>query len=134
MQADTLISTRIVRLQGGGLRFLDTLDARVVTRPFHGPAVGQQWRLTDLGGGVCTIQQMGSDRYLTAAVGSWAVTATACADSTAERWRVDDLGGGFATVSHVGSERFLEALVDGPFSVVLRPAGSSEQTWRIGGR
>jgi hypothetical protein len=42
---------QIVRLQGGGLRFLDAheitdLDYNAVTRPFQGFDTTQQWRLT----------------------------------------------------------------------------------------
>ena len=55
-------NTRIVRLQGGGLRFLDAheipqKDFQVVTRPFQGFDTTQHWRINDVVGG-STIQQV----------------------------------------------------------------------------
>ena len=46
-------ASQIVRLQGGGLRFLDAheipqKDFQVVTRPFQGFDTTQHWRITDL--------------------------------------------------------------------------------------
>src|SRR5262245_22007929 len=70
--ADTaLAGTQIVRLQGGGLRFLDAheiseKDFQVVTRPFQGFDTTQQWRMTDVGNGLKTIQQVSSGRFLDA--------------------------------------------------------------------
>ena len=62
--------SRIVRLQGGGLRFLDAheipqKDFQVVTRPFQGFDTTQHWRITDWGNG-STIQQVSSGRFLDA--------------------------------------------------------------------
>lgn len=63
-------NTRIIRLQGGGLRFLDAheipqKDFQVVTRPFQGFDTTQHWRITDTGNG-STIQQVSSGRFLDA--------------------------------------------------------------------
>src|SRR4029453_9805604 len=63
--------TQIVRLQGGGIRFLDApqkteKDFQVRSRPFQGFDTPQQWRINDLGGGVSTIQQVSSGRFLDA--------------------------------------------------------------------
>jgi hypothetical protein len=136
----TQANTRVVRLQGGGLRFLDVHDAargdvKVVTRPFHGFDATQYWRLIDLGGGECCIQHASSGRFLdayeVAARDFRAITRPRRGNDT-QRWRLEDLGGGFVTVQQVSSGRFLEAVVDGDFGVVTRPAGDNEQTWRIG--
>ena len=63
-------SPLIVRLQGGGLRFLDAheipqLDFNVVTRPFQNNNT-QHWKLTNVGGKVHTIQQVSNGRFLDA--------------------------------------------------------------------
>ena len=63
-------SSRIVRLQGGGLRFLDAheipqLDFNVVTRPFQNNNT-QHWGLANVGGNVFTIQQISNGRFLDA--------------------------------------------------------------------
>jgi hypothetical protein len=121
----------IVRLQGGGLRFLDAHESHVITRPLRDVDRGQHWEVTDLGDGVSTIQQVSSGRFL-AVHGNQRVVTRARRDSASQRWRIEDFGGGFATIEHVGSGRFLEATVEGDFTVVMRPAGDSEQTWRIG--
>jgi hypothetical protein len=131
------MSTPIVRLQGGGLRFLDAQhgDALVVTRPCKGVDATQHWRLIDLGDGVSTIQQVSSGRYLDARGAEDTdvrVVTRVRRNSDTQRWRICDFGGGFATIQQVSSGRFLEATIEGDFDVVMRPAGSNEQTWRIG--
>ncbi len=131
---------QIVRLQGGGLRFLDAheiqdLDYNVVTRTFQGFDTTQQWRMNDLGGGVKTIQQVSSGRFLDAheiAELDFRVVTRPQQDNDTQRWRVQDFGGGFITIQHLSSGRFLEATLDGDFQVVTRPQGSDQQTWRLG--
>ena len=136
--ASTQVHTRILRLQGGGLRFLDSAESphegfRVVNRPFDRQGT-QHWRVSDLGGDVSTIQQVSSGRFLDAhEVSDFCVVTRPGRDSDTQRWRIQDFGGGFISIQQVSSERFLEATVDGDFTVVTRPAGNSEQTWRIGG-
>ena len=132
--------SRIVRLQGGGLRFLDAheipqKDFQVVSRPFQGFDATQQWRINDLGGGVSTIQQVSSGRFLDAheiADLDFRVVTRPQQNNDTQRWRVQNFGGGFVTIQQVSSGRFLEATLDGDFNVVTRPPGSNQQTWRIG--
>ncbi len=129
--AITRVSTRVVRLQGGGLRFLDADESRVVTRPLQRFDATQQWRVLYLGGDVVNIQQVSSGRYLSAGL-EFAVVTRLRGNSDRQRWRLQDLGGGFLTIQQVSSGRFLEATVHGDFAVVTRPQGDSEQVWRIG--
>jgi ricin-type beta-trefoil lectin protein len=133
-------ASQIVRLQGGGLRFLDAheipqKDFQVVTRPFQGFDTTQHWRITDLGGGIKTIQQVSSGRFLDAheipELGFRVVTRPQ-QDNNTQQWRVQEFGGGFVTIQQVSSGRFLEATLDGDFNVVTRPFGSDQQTWRVG--
>jgi hypothetical protein len=138
--AGTQADTRIIRLQGGGLRFLDAhemreKDFRVITREFQSFDATQHWRVTDLGGGVSTIQQVSSGRFLDAhevtELDFRVVTRSRQGNGT-QRWLIEDFGGGFATIEQVSTGRFLEATVHGDFTVVTRPAGNTEQIWRIG--
>lgn len=131
--------TRIVRLQGGGLRFLDAheaahLDFQVVTRPFQGSDSTQHWRVIHHGDGVSTIQQVSSGRFLHAhqvSAMDFRVVTRPRQDIDSQHWRLEDFGGGFLTIQQVRSGRFLEATVDGDFTVVTRPSGDTEQAWRI---
>ena len=134
-------SSRIVRLQGGGLRFLDAheipqLDHNVVTRSFQNNNT-QHWRLTNLGGNVHTIQQVSNGRFLDAheisSLSFRVVTRTQQHNDTSQRWILLDFGGNFFTIQQVSSGRFLEATLDGDFQVVTRPGpGNDQQTWRVG--
>ena len=133
-------SSRIVRLQGGGLRFLDAheipqLDFNVVTRSYQNNNT-QHWRLTKVGGNVHTIVQVSSGRFLDAheiASLNFRVVTRPQQNNDTQRWRLFDFGGGFFTIQQVSSGRFLEATLDGDFQVVTRPAsGSDQQTWRRG--
>jgi Ricin-type beta-trefoil lectin domain-like len=134
------VATRIVRLQGGGLRFLDAHesaanDFQVVTRAFQGFDTTQHWRVTDLGDDVSTIQQISSGRFLDAhetGEPDFGVVARPQQDNDTQLWRIQDFGGGFISIQQVSSGRFLEATLAGDFRVVTRPVVSSEQTWRIG--
>ncbi|OBB03670.1 hypothetical protein A5662_11730 [Mycobacteriaceae bacterium 1482268.1] len=131
--ADTQAHTRIVRLQGGGLRFLDAVpekDFQVVTRPLRGIDSSQHWRIVDLGGGLCVVQQLSSGRCLD--TNGIRVVARQQREDDSQRWRLTDFGGGFITLEQLSSGRFLEGGVDGDFHVTTRPAGDSEQTWRLG--
>ena len=133
-------ATRIVRLQGGGIRFLDAheipqKDFQVVTRSFQGFDTTQHWRINDLGGGVSTIQQVSSGRFLDAheiPELDFRVVTRPQQDNDTQLWRIQDFGGGFVTIQQVSSGRFLEATLDGDFNVVTRPQGSDQQTWRVG--
>ena len=133
-------STRVVRLQGGGLRFLDVQQMpdehfQVVTRPNHELDNTQQWRIIDLGRGVSAIQQISSGRFLEAHEAEeldFRVVTRPRRSIDSQRWRIQDLGGGFLAIEQLSSGRFIEATVDGDFIVVTRPSGNSEQTWRIG--
>jgi hypothetical protein len=135
------VATRIVRLQGGGLRFLDAHetaheDFQVMTRAYQGVDSTQHWRVTDLGFGVCTIRQVSSGRFLDAhgvSARDFRVVTRPRQESDSQSWRIEDFGGGFISIQQVSSGRFLEATVGGDFLVVARPAVSNEQTWRIGG-
>jgi Ricin-type beta-trefoil lectin domain-like len=132
--------SQTVRLQGGGIRFLDAheipdLDFNVVTRPFQSFDTTQHWRMNDLGGGINTIQQVSSGRFLDAheiAELDFRVVTRPQQDNDTQRWRVQNFGGGFVTIQHVSSGRFLEATLDGDFQVVSRPQGSQQQEWRLG--
>jgi hypothetical protein len=139
-QADTAAGSQIVRLQGGGLRFLDAheisqKDFQVVTRPFQGFDTTQEWRMTDVGGGMKTIQQVSSGRFLDAHeipdLGFRVVTRPQ-QDNDTQHWRVQDFGGGFVTIQQVSSGRFLEATLDGDFNVVTGTPANDQQTWRVG--
>jgi len=135
------VSSRIVRLQGGGLRFLDAheidqLDHNVVTRSFQNNNT-QHWRLTNLGGNVHTIQQVSNNRFLDAhEISSFSfrvVTRKEQRFDNSQRWILLDFGGNFFTIQQVSSGRFLEATLDGDFQVVTRAAADSNQTiWRLG--
>ena len=139
-ESEVAVATRVVRLQGGGLRFLDVDgtadgDFRVVTRVHQGFDSTQQWRVTDLGSGMCTIQQVSSGRFLDAPeVGArnFRVVTRPQQKRGTQIWRIEDFGGGFISIQQISSGRFLEATLGGDFSVVARPAVSNEQTWRIG--
>ena len=131
---------QIVRLRGGGLRFLDAheipqRDFNVVTRPLQSNNT-QHWRLTKVGGNVHTIVQVSSGRFLDAheiASLNFRVVTRPQQNNDTQRWRLFDFGGGFFTIQQVSSGRFLEATLDGDFQVVTRPAsGSDQQTWRRG--
>ncbi len=134
------VAARIVRLQGGGLRFLDVdetshNDVQVVTRPLQGLDTTQHWRVADAGGGLSTIQQVSSGRFLDAHETQeldFRVVTRPQQDNDTQRWRIQDFGGGFVTIQQVSSERFLEATVTGDFKVVTRLEPSGEQTWRVG--
>jgi Ricin-type beta-trefoil lectin domain-like len=140
MPATAQADTQIVRLQGGGLRFLDAheiqeKDFQVVTRPFQGFDTTQQWRINDLGGGVSTIQQVSSGRFLDAheiPELDFRVVTRPQQDNDTQRWRIQQFGGGFVTIQQVSSGQFLEATLDGDFNVVNRQQGSDQQTWRVG--
>ena len=129
----------IVRLQGGGIRFLDAheiseRDFNVVTRAFQNNNT-QHWRMTNVGGNVHTIQQVSSGRFLDAheiASLNFRVVTRPQQDNNTQQWRLFDFGGGFFTIQQVSSGRFLEATFDGDFQVVTRPSGSDQQTWRVG--
>jgi hypothetical protein len=135
------VATGIVRLQGGGLRFLDAdgtahEDFQVVTRVYQGLDSTQDWRVTDLGSGVCTIQHVSSGRFLDAhKVGArdFRVVTRPRQERDTQSWLIEDFGGGFISIQQVSSGRFLEATLGGDFSVVARATVSNEQTWRIGG-
>ena len=129
----------IVRLQGGGIRFLDAheiseRDFNVVTRVFQNNNT-QHWRVNNVGGNVHTIQQVSSGRFLDAheiASLDFRVVTRPQQDNNTQQWRLFDFGGGFFTIQQVSSGRFLEATLDGDFQVVTRPSGSDQQTWRVG--
>jgi hypothetical protein len=134
------VSQQIVRLQGGGLRFLDAheipqRDFNVVTRPFQGNNT-QHWRLTDVGGNVRTIQQVSSGRFLDAheiASLDFRVVTRPQQNNDTQRWRLEGFGGGFFTIQQVSSGRFLEATLDGDFQVVTRPdIATNQAVWRLG--
>jgi hypothetical protein len=114
-------SSRIVRLQGGGLRFLDAheipqLDFNVVTRPFQNNNT-QHWRLTNVGGNVHTIQQVSNGRFLDAheiSSLSFRVVTRTQQNNDTQRWILLDFGGNFFTIQQVSSGRFLEATLYQP--------------------
>ena len=132
-------STRIVRLQGGGLRFLDAheipqLDFNVVTRPFQNNNT-QQWLLTNVGGIVYTIQQVSNGRFLDAHEISslkFRVVTRPQQNNDTQHWRLLDFGGSFFQIQQVSNGRFLEAILDGDFQVVTGPAGNNQTIWRQG--
>jgi hypothetical protein len=130
---------RIVRLQGGGLRFLDAheipqLDFNVVTRPFQNNNT-QHWGLANVGGNVFTIQQISNGRFLDAheiASLDFRVVTRPQQNNDTQRWRLLDFGGGFFQIQQVSSGRFLAATLDGDFQVVTGPADNDLTTWRQG--
>jgi hypothetical protein len=132
-------SVRIVRLQGGGLRFLDAheipqRDFNVVARPFQNNNT-QHWRLTNVGGNVHTIQQVSNGRFLDAHEISslkFRVVTRPQQNNDTQRWRLLDFGGGFFQIQQVSSGRFLEATLDGDFQVVTGPADNNQTIWRQG--
>ena len=130
---------RIVRLQGGGLRFLDAheipqLDFNVVTRPFQNNNT-QHWRLTKVGGNVHTIQQVSNSRFLDAheiPSLNFRVVTRPQQNNDTQLWRIMDFGGGFCEIQQVSSGRFLKATVDPGLQVVTGPIGNDDTTWRKG--
>ena len=133
-------SSRIVRLQGGGLRFLDAheipqLDFNVVTRSFQNNNT-QHWRLTNVGGNVHTIQQVSNGRFLDAheiSSLSFRVVTRTQQNNDTQRWRLLDFGGGFFQIQQVSNGRFLEATLNEDFQVVTRATADTDQvTWRQG--
>ena len=87
-------NTRIIRLQGGGLRFLDAheipqKDFQVVTRPFQGFDTTQHWRITDTGNG-STIQQVSSRRFLEAILDGDFEVVTRPLGSSEQTWRIGE--------------------------------------------
>jgi hypothetical protein len=132
-------SPQIVRLQGGGLRFLDAheipqLDFNVVTRPFQNNNT-QHWRLTNVGGNDHTIQQVSNGRFLDAHEISslnFRVVTRPQQNNNTQRWRLLGFGGGFFQIQQVSSGRFLKATLDGDFQVVTGPTDNDQTTWRLG--
>lgn len=93
MPAGTQVRTRVLRLQGGGLRFLDSQEMpdesfQVVTRPFDTRATTQHWRVIELGGDVSTIQQVSSGRFLEATVDGDFTVVTRPAGNSEQTWRI----------------------------------------------
>ena len=117
-------SARIVRLQGGGLRFLDAheipqRDFNVVARPFQNNNT-QHWRLTKVGGNIHTIQQVSNGRFLDAHEISslhFRVVTRPQQNNDTQRWRLLDFGGGFFQIQQVSN--------DGS----LRPPGTGTFRW-----
>jgi hypothetical protein len=133
-------SPSTVRLQGGGLRFLDAheipqLDYNVVTRSFQNNNT-QHWRLVNLGGNVYMIQQVSNGNFLDAheipSLNFRVVTRWEFQNNDTQRWRLLDFGGGFFQIQQVSSGRFLAATLDGDFQVVTGPADNDLTTWRLG--
>ena len=91
-KSEEAVATRIVRLQGGGLRFLDAhetaeTDFQVVTRP-HQDNDNQLWRIEDFGGGFVSIQQVSTGRFLEATLGGDFAVVTRPAICTEQTWRI----------------------------------------------
>jgi Ricin-type beta-trefoil lectin domain-like len=132
-------SPQNVRLQGGGLRFLDAheisqLDFNVVTRTFQNNNT-QHWKLTNVGGNVHTIQQVSNGRFLDAHEISslhFRVVTRPKQNNDTQRWRLFGFGGGFFQIQQVSSGRFLKATLDGDFQVVTGPVDNDQTTWRLG--
>jgi hypothetical protein len=139
VEKNVAASPRIVRLQGGGLRFLDAheipqLDFNVVTRQFQNNNT-QQWLLTNVGGIVYTIQQVSNGRFLDAheiPSLNFRVVTRPQQNNDTQRWRLFDFGGGFFEIQQVSSGRFLKATLVGDFQVVTGPVGNDDTTWRQG--
>jgi hypothetical protein len=138
-QKSVAANPRKVRLQGGGLRFLDAWDIpqrdfNVVTREFQNNNT-QRWWLTNVGGNVHTIQQVSSGRFLDAheisSLNFRVVTRPLQCNDT-QRWRLLDFGGGFFQIQQVSNGRFLEATLDGDFQVVTGSAANDQAVWRLG--
>jgi hypothetical protein len=138
-EKSSAVFSRIVRLQGGGLRFLDAheipqLDFNVVTRPLQNNNT-QHWLLTNVGGIVYTIQQVSNCRFLDAheiASLNFRVVTRPFQNNDTQRWRLLDFGGGFFEIQQVSSGRFLAATLDGDFQVVTGPPDNDLTTWRQG--
>jgi hypothetical protein len=95
MTITVLAATQIIRLQGGGLRFLDAheisqKDFQVVTRPFQSLDTTQQWRFTDRGDGLSTIQQVSSGRFLEATLDGDFKVVTEPVGNSEQTWRIGD--------------------------------------------
>jgi hypothetical protein len=96
---------RIVRLQGGGLRFLDAheipqLDFNGVTRPFQNNNT-QHWMLTNVGGNIHTIQQVSTADFSTRTKSQASISAWSRA-----RNRTTTPSAGVSSTSAVASSRF----------------------------
>jgi hypothetical protein len=135
-------ASRIVTMvQRDSVRFLDaheiqSLDFNVVTRPFQNNNT-QRWILTDMGGGLFTIQQLSTGRFLDAheiADLDFRVVTRPRQDNNTQLWRLRDVGSSFFTVQQVSSGRFLDAhqIASLDFQVVTRPPQNNDsQLWQI---
>jgi hypothetical protein len=136
--------SRLVRIQGGGLGFLDAtapdkynLGLTVVTAPFSA-AQSQQWLIASAGNGAYTIQQRSSGLYLDAhevpAEAFFVVLRPRQTFDSTQLWRVVEYGGGFVTIQQVSSGRFLDATINAAvnYQVVTGGSRTQSQEWRLG--
>ena len=99
----------------------------------------QRWLMTDMGGGLVTLMQMNTGRYLDAheipELDYRVVTRPRQEFDYTQLWRLTDYGGGFVTIQHYNTGLFLEPVLDPgyDYQVVLRPErpGDNLQTWRM---
>jgi hypothetical protein len=137
-----LLAPRVVSIiQSSSNRFMDaheieSLDFNVVTRPFQNNTT-QQWRLTDIGNGIFTIQQVSNNRYLDAheiSSNDFRVVTRPAQNNPTQAWLIIDAGSGLFTIQQVSSSRYLDAHETSAedFQVVTRPSqNNNTQLWRI---
>jgi hypothetical protein len=136
---------RIVTIQqANGLRFVDayddgTNDWTVVTRNFQNNS-SQQWRMTEVGNGAYTFQQVSSGRFLdaheTGAPGyDFRMVTRPEQGNASQQWRLVDYGGGFYTMQNGLLGTFADNTIDPALDFHLMTApqaqGANSQTWRI---
>ena len=134
-------SSRIVRLQGGGLRFLDAHEIPQLDHQCGHPVISEQQHSAleaDQFGRQCSHDPTGQQRPISGRARNLKSQfprghADATEVNDTQRWILLDFGGNFFTIQQVSSGRFLEATLDGDFQVVTRAAADSNQTiWRLG--
>jgi hypothetical protein len=121
-------------------RFMDAYlgageDFRLVTRPQVNND-HQRWRITQVGAGIFTIQQLSNGRHVGAYENGedFRMVTRPQANNNTQYWRITAIGGGIHTIQQVSSGRFADAheIAEQDFRMVTRPQqGDNTQQWRI---
>jgi hypothetical protein len=121
-------------------RFMDAheiagKDYQLVTRPQQNDDT-QRWRITQVGPGIFTIQQLSNGRHVGAYENGedFRMVTRPQADNATQYWRITAIGGGIHTIQQVSSGRFADAheIAEKDFNMVTRPRqGDNTQQWRI---
>ncbi|MCF6328039.1 MAG: RICIN domain-containing protein [Devosiaceae bacterium] len=108
----------------------------IVTRPRQFDAT-QAWIITPLGGGVFTLQQQSTNRYLdahTSAANDWSAVTRPSQNNNTQRWILTSLGNDTYTIQQRSNGRYLDAhsSAANDWSAVTRPnQNNNTQRWII---